>query len=140
MFGAVNALFSGLAFAGVVFALLVQRVELQLQREELRLAREEQARLVRAQQESVQALNRQFLIQTLGAKVAILQASISEAGAAVHRANELIIANINLGVSGRQTTEDFAPGAGERLAKAQKELALVLRTVEDLITPDERAG
>lgn len=41
MFGAVNALFSGLAFAGLIFALLLQQQELNLQREELRLTREE---------------------------------------------------------------------------------------------------
>ncbi|QQQ01888.1 hypothetical protein [Lysobacter enzymogenes] len=34
-FGAVNALFSGLAFAGVIFAVLLQRRELAMQREEL---------------------------------------------------------------------------------------------------------
>jgi hypothetical protein len=41
MFGAVNALFSGLAMGGVVFAILLQRRELRLQREELRMQREE---------------------------------------------------------------------------------------------------
>ena len=40
-FGAVNALFSGLAFAGLIYALYLQRTELQLQRDELRLTREE---------------------------------------------------------------------------------------------------
>ncbi|MEK7760049.1 MAG: putative phage abortive infection protein [Nitrospirota bacterium] len=35
MFGGVNALFSGLAFAGVIYAILLQREELGLQREEL---------------------------------------------------------------------------------------------------------
>jgi hypothetical protein len=40
MFGGVNALFSGLAFAGVIYAILLQRRELALQREELRLSRE----------------------------------------------------------------------------------------------------
>ena len=35
MFGAVNALFSGLAFVGVIIAILLQRQELQLQRTEL---------------------------------------------------------------------------------------------------------
>ena len=39
-FGAVNSLFSGLALAGVIFALLLQRTELGLQREELRMNRE----------------------------------------------------------------------------------------------------
>ncbi len=41
MFGAVNALFSGLAFVGVVYAILLQADELRLQREELALQREE---------------------------------------------------------------------------------------------------
>lgn len=41
MFGSVNALFSGLAFAGVIFAILLQRKELALQRNELELTREE---------------------------------------------------------------------------------------------------
>jgi len=41
MFGSVNSLFSGLAFAGIIFAIFLQRRELSLQREELRLQREE---------------------------------------------------------------------------------------------------
>ncbi len=39
MFGAVNALFSGLAFAGIIFAIILQRKELSLQRKELELSR-----------------------------------------------------------------------------------------------------
>ena len=38
-FGAVNALFSGLAFAGLIFTIILQKKELALQREELTLAR-----------------------------------------------------------------------------------------------------
>lgn len=60
MFGALNSLFSGLAFAGIVVAILIQRAELQLQREELRLAREEQQRMVAAQQDASRSLDRQF--------------------------------------------------------------------------------
>lgn len=41
MFGAVNALFSGLAFAGLIVTLLYQKEELKLQREELAQNREE---------------------------------------------------------------------------------------------------
>ena len=41
MFGAVNALFSGFAFAGVIYAILLQQNELRLQRKELSLTREE---------------------------------------------------------------------------------------------------
>lgn len=43
VFGAVNALFSGLAFAGVVYAIVLQRRELALQREEMELSRKEPA-------------------------------------------------------------------------------------------------
>lgn len=43
MFGAVNALFSGLAFAGLICTLIVQMQELKAQREELRATREELA-------------------------------------------------------------------------------------------------
>lgn len=41
MFGAVNSLFSGLAFVGVVFAIILQSKELKLQRKELKFTREE---------------------------------------------------------------------------------------------------
>lgn len=41
MFGAINALFSGLALAGVVIAIMLQRQELMLQRRELEMTRQE---------------------------------------------------------------------------------------------------
>ncbi len=41
MFGVANALFSGLAFAGLIFTILLQSQELKLQREELQLTRQE---------------------------------------------------------------------------------------------------
>ena len=41
MFGAANALFSGLAFAGLIITLILQRRELELQRQELALTRKE---------------------------------------------------------------------------------------------------
>jgi hypothetical protein len=44
LFGAVNALFSGLAFAGLIIAITLQRQELAIQREELRLQRDEMAK------------------------------------------------------------------------------------------------
>lgn len=40
-FGAINALFSGWALAGVIVALLMQQGELALQRKELQMTREE---------------------------------------------------------------------------------------------------
>jgi len=41
MFGTLNALFSGLAFAGIIFTILLQRKELKYQREELQATRKE---------------------------------------------------------------------------------------------------
>ncbi len=51
MFGAFTALVSGLAFAGIIIAILLQRQDLELQREELRLQRQELARSAEAQEE-----------------------------------------------------------------------------------------
>lgn len=42
-FGVVNALFSGLAFAGLIYTIILQRHDLKLQRRDLRLQREELA-------------------------------------------------------------------------------------------------
>lgn len=60
MFGSVNALFSGFALAGVIYAILLQRQELQLQRRELELTREELHRSAEAQEKSEEALREQI--------------------------------------------------------------------------------
>jgi len=52
-FDPLNALFSGLAFWGVIYAILLQKSELVLQREELELTRGE----VRGQKEQLEAQN-----------------------------------------------------------------------------------
>jgi hypothetical protein len=58
-FGSLNAWFSGLAFAGVVCAILRQRQELALQREELSLTREELRKSAEAQQQAREKLAEQ---------------------------------------------------------------------------------
>ena len=40
-FGAVNALFSGLAFTGLIYTIILQRRDLEIQRHDLKLQREE---------------------------------------------------------------------------------------------------
>ena len=50
-FGAINALFSGLAFAGLIYTVLLQRNELALQRQELYLTRQE----MRGQRDQMEA-------------------------------------------------------------------------------------
>jgi len=56
MFGAVNALFSGFAFAGVIIALVMQKRELELQRMELEQTREE----LKGQKEQLRLQNETF--------------------------------------------------------------------------------
>lgn len=59
VFGAVNALFSGMAFAGLIYAILLQREDLALQRKELELTRQELTRSAQAQEQSELALRAQ---------------------------------------------------------------------------------
>jgi hypothetical protein len=60
MFGGLNALFSGFAFVGLIYAILLQRRELQLQREELEDTRAE----LKGQKDQLEAQNRTLLRQT----------------------------------------------------------------------------
>lgn len=59
VFGAANSLFSGLAFAGLIYAILLQREDLALQRTELELTRQELKRSASAQEQSEIALRAQ---------------------------------------------------------------------------------
>lgn len=69
MFGAINTFFSGLAFAGVIYAILLQRHDLKLQRKELEMTREELKRAALAQEKSEQALVEQAKMMELTAKL-----------------------------------------------------------------------
>lgn len=73
LFGSVNALFSGLAFAGVVFAILLQRQELSLQRLELKETRLEMARTADAQEAAHAALSKTIWAQSYKVALDILQ-------------------------------------------------------------------
>ena len=73
LFGSVNALFSGLAFAGVVFAILLQRQELALQRQELKDTRAEMKRTADAQEAAHQALNKTIWAQSFKVAVDIVE-------------------------------------------------------------------
>jgi len=59
-YGMTNALFSGLAFLGVIVAIFYQRAELQLQRKELELTRNE----IRGQREQLEGQKEQMELQT----------------------------------------------------------------------------
>lgn len=70
LFGAVNALFSGLAFAAFLYALHLQRQELGLQRTELRMQREEMTK-------SREELSKQVKTQQAQLRTAIAQLKVA---------------------------------------------------------------
>lgn len=80
MFGAVNSLFSGLALAGIVYAILLQRQELELQRKELAMTRAELRRSAEAHERSQATLARQAQNQVLAARLQALSALLSHRG------------------------------------------------------------
>lgn len=62
-------MFSGLAFAGIIYTILLQRNELQLQREELRETRDELKRSADAQEKSEKAFNEPLKVMQLTALI-----------------------------------------------------------------------
>jgi hypothetical protein len=72
LFGSINALFSGLAFAGVIIAILLQRAELALQRTELALTRQELERSASAQESAHQTMQKSMHAQTFKVVLDIL--------------------------------------------------------------------
>jgi hypothetical protein len=68
-YNGINALFTGLAFAGVIYTVLLQKEELKLQRSELNLARKELQRAADAQKESEKALKIQAQSMELQARL-----------------------------------------------------------------------
>lgn len=77
-FGAVNALFSGLAFAGLFWAIWLQRQELSLQRHELSLTRDELQRTAAAQEAAQDALRSQVRMQLISNQLAALNYVIAQ--------------------------------------------------------------
>jgi len=76
MFGAINSLFSGLALAGIIIAIILQSQELEYQRQELRQTRQELARTAKAQEESRDALTKQAQLLEVTAYLNALTAVI----------------------------------------------------------------
>jgi hypothetical protein len=78
MFGAINALFSGLALAGIIYAIIIQRQELILTREEL-------ARTAKAQIASASALEKQLELQVDASRLTALSALVNSANEQINQ-------------------------------------------------------
>ena len=77
-FGVVSAAFSGLAFAGLIYAILLQREDLALQRLELELTRQELKRTAAAQEQSEIALRTQAEVASTAARLSATNLLIDE--------------------------------------------------------------
>lgn len=77
LFGAVNALFSGLAFAGLIYTIFLQKEDLQMQREEIAQNRKELKKSAIAQQKSEKALAEQVEQMKVTAKLNALNTIIN---------------------------------------------------------------
>ncbi|MBL7558965.1 hypothetical protein JAO71_04030 [Olleya sp. YSTF-M6] len=76
-FGLINSLFSGLAFAGIIYTILLQRKELALQRQELKETRMELERSATAQEKSERQQRRQSENLKITAKLNALSTLVS---------------------------------------------------------------
>lgn len=76
-FGGINSLFSGLAFAGIIYTILLQRKELQLQRQELKETRQELKRSADAQEKSEEAFKKQIQLMNYTAQLNGMSSSLS---------------------------------------------------------------
>lgn len=131
MFGAVNSLFSGLAFAGVIYAIALQSQELSLQRAELKLTRTELHKSAEAQTASAQALTRQFRVALLSARLSAYSSLLQSAN---DRINNERLRLANLSESSRKMDR------GTRIAKLEEERQAYEASLKAVLVEMEEAG
>ena len=92
-FGGINALFSGLAFAGIIYTILLQKKELTQQRQELVDTRRELRRSADAQERSERAFKKQIEVMNLSARLNALNSAVeyynSKATARLSKGNKV---------------------------------------------------
>lgn len=81
LFGAVNSLFSGLGFAGLLYTIVIQQKQIGMQREELAMQRQE----LGLQREEMKASRGELANQTL-AQQALFKATVAQLTVAAHQA------------------------------------------------------
>lgn len=77
LFGAVNGLFSGLAFAGLIYTIVLQKQDIELQRNEIQMNRTELKKSAKAQEKSEKALNDQVEQMKITSKLNALNTIIN---------------------------------------------------------------
>lgn len=116
LFGAVNALFSGLAFAGLIYAIVLQKKDLELQRIEIAQNRTELKKSARAQQKSEQALTEQVEQMKLTARLNALKT---------------LIDYYNIQIANPNNSEDSILKAKERRKETVREIDTLINRISD---------
>jgi hypothetical protein len=123
----VGTLFGGLAFAGIIWTIMLQRRELALQRQELRETRKELERTAVAQEKSEAALSAQGAALRAQVEVAQLSARLNAATALLEHHQELLTRinnSIHPDFSHHQKT------VAELVSELESIRASLIRTVE----------
>ena len=111
LFGAVNALFSGLAFAALIYTIVLQRDEIKQNREEIVLNRKELAKGSKLQQKAQQVLIQQVNQTHLSAKM---------------NAMRTLVDYYNNQIANPKSTE-------ETIARAKHKRKQIITQIDDLI-------
>jgi DNA-binding protein H-NS len=111
LFGAINALFSGLAFAGLIYTIVLQREEIGQNREEITQNRLELQKSVKAQQKSQAALKAQVKQTHLTAKI---------------NAMNTLIGYYNAEISNQNSSSEV-------ILKAKEKRKAIIQQIDDLI-------
>ena len=116
LFGAVNALFSGLAFAGLIYTIVLQKQDLELQRKEIALNRTELKKTSKAQQHSEKALIDQVEQMKIASKLNALKT---------------LIDYYNIQISNPNNSEEIIAKAKEKRKATIQEIDLLIDRIGD---------
>ncbi|WP_435623311.1 hypothetical protein [Flagellimonas sp.] len=116
LFGAVNALFSGMAFAGLLYTIILQKQDINLQREEIAANRLELKKSAKAQQNSEKALKEQVEQMKITSKLNALNT---------------IINFYNLQIANPNNNEEIIAKSREKRRQAIKEIDALIDWVGD---------
>jgi hypothetical protein len=116
LFGAVNGLFSGLAFAGLIYTIVLQKRDLQMQRDEIRMNRTELKKSAKAQVKSEKALTEQVEQMKITSKLNALNT---------------IINYYNLQISSQSTSPEALIKFKEKRRETIKEIDQLINRVGD---------
>jgi hypothetical protein len=116
LFGAINALFSGFAFAGLIYTIVLQKQDLQLQRHEIAQNRAELKKSAIVQQKSERALSEQVEQMKLTARLSALKT---------------LIDYYNIQISNQNNPEEIVLKAKERRRETIKEIDRLINRISD---------